>query len=546
MWTLVVAFCVLLLLTGVCAGFLLHGQGPTLTETSSGAAAVVVVLTVSALLGTLYLARYAIRSLLAPIQRLRVAVTRFQDGEPVVADGQDGAREVRELAGVVNELMRHTTQLAGDQEDTLRLHRLALEVVQGIRDSTSVRQAADVVCTVLGPVTGGDQLAICLTAGSGEPGYLARWHAPGLVAPPAELPPYVCGAAEELWRRSTHLALADTRVQSAEHEQWFTPVQDEAAARALLVVPIGFNERALGTISLSGSSPRRWGHSEIAVFHHVAAFLAQKIVEVEHREQQARYVMGLERLKRQRDDFLATVSHELRTPLTSISGYLEVLMDDEDDQVSDAHLRTLVIIERNTDRLRGLIEDLLAVSAIQNGRLLLQSQTVAVADLLGYAVEELGSMAQEKQVRLRAEAGPGDAELILGDRVHLQRAVVNIVGNALKFSRPGDVVNVSHAVDRQTGEIVISCADNGMGIPEGDLNHVTTHFFRASNATNHAVPGTGLGLPMVEAIVQAHRGALTIESTEGRGTTVTLRFPHTRAAVLASAGSSMDGRGRVP
>jgi signal transduction histidine kinase len=105
--------------------------------------------------------------------------------------------------------------------------------------------------------------------------------------------------------------------------------------------------------------------------------------------------------------------------------------------------------------------------------------------------------------------------------------VVNVVANAIKFTPPRGTVRVSHHVDPETGEVVVTCADTGIGIPRADLDLLVTRFFRARNVANDAIPGTGLGLAIVQAVVDAHHGDLAFDSTEGKGTTVTLRFPPT-------------------
>jgi two-component system, OmpR family, phosphate regulon sensor histidine kinase PhoR len=113
---------------------------------------------------------------------------------------------------------------------------------------------------------------------------------------------------------------------------------------------------------------------------------------------------------------------------------------------------------------------------------------------------------------------------VIGDRAQLQRSLVNIVSNAIKFTPGGGIVTLTCQTD-PGGEVVITCQDTGIGIPKADLEHLFTRFFRASNATGLAIPGTGLGLAIVAAIVAVHHGELALDSVEGVGTTVTMRFP---------------------
>ncbi len=117
---------------------------------------------------------------------------------------------------------------------------------------------------------------------------------------------------------------------------------------------------------------------------------------------------------------------------------------------------------------------------------------------------------------------------------------MNILSNAIKFTPSQGTVRLSCQIDPETEEVVVTCDDTGIGIPEADLDHLFTRFFRASNASSQAIPGTGLGLAIVRAIVEIHRGRLTLDSVEGKGTTITLRLPWARPAPSPSSSSRVD------
>jgi signal transduction histidine kinase len=137
---------------------------------------------------------------------------------------------------------------------------------------------------------------------------------------------------------------------------------------------------------------------------------------------------------------------------------------------------------------------------------------------------------------LEIDAGP-QAASVLGDLASLERAVVNIVSNAIKFSRPGGVVTIKGTLDQGARRVLVTCQDNGIGIPAQDLADLFTRFFRASNATDQAIPGAGLGLSITKQIVEAHRGELRLTSVEEEGTTVVMDLPmyHSRHAVSTSS-----------
>jgi signal transduction histidine kinase len=225
-------------------------------------------------------------------------------------------------------------------------------------------------------------------------------------------------------------------------------------------------------------------------------------------------------LDRMRDAFVATVSHELRTPLTSISGFLE-MMQDEEDRLDDTGRQYLNVIRRSTERLYSLVEDLLLVAQIEAKRVELDLEDVDVAELAARAVETIRPAADEKGVMLEVVSDhPPTAR---GDQVRLTQVLDNLVSNAVKFTDEGGVVSVTVNGDGDGLELVVK--DTGIGVPSEEQGQVFTRFFRASTATKRAIPGTGLGLAISRALVEQHGGTISFSSREGEGTTVTVRLP---------------------
>jgi len=245
----------------------------------------------------------------------------------------------------------------------------------------------------------------------------------------------------------------------------------------------------------------------------------------------------LEEIDRVRTELVSTVSHELRTPLTSIKGYLELLQDQLSDQLTDSQTAMLGVVRRNLERLNELITNLLALSRAEETQL-----SVEPIDLRGVAAEVAGDVrltaaSRDITVKTIQTASP---VVLLGDRSQLIRAVLNLCSNAVKFSKPGDTVEVR--VLQQGGEAVIEVVDEGIGIPAADLSGLGSRFYRASNAMKAEIAGTGLGLRIVQTIVDRHEGTLSVESVEGEGTTATIRLPLTRAVVepLRRLGGDLD------
>jgi signal transduction histidine kinase len=233
-----------------------------------------------------------------------------------------------------------------------------------------------------------------------------------------------------------------------------------------------------------------------------------------------REVTADKELERMRDAFVATVSHELRTPLTSISGFIEMLQDEEHG-LGEAGKTYLDVIRRSTDRLHHLVEDLLLVAQIEAHRVDLRREPVDLEELTERSVEAVRPWASEKRVRVDIDAG--DVPTILGDERRIAQVLDNLLSNAVKFSNEGGRVLVQLRGNGTSASLVVS--DTGIGIPADEQGHVFSRFYRAQAANELAVPGTGLGLAITRALVDQHGGTIELESQEGEGTSVTVTLP---------------------
>jgi signal transduction histidine kinase len=227
-------------------------------------------------------------------------------------------------------------------------------------------------------------------------------------------------------------------------------------------------------------------------------------------------------LDRMRDAFVATVSHELRTPLTSISGFLEMLQEEEHG-LGESGRRYLEVIRRSTDRLHALVEDLLLVAQIEARRVELELDSVDLGALAARSVEAVRPVADDKQVHL--EVVTDGAPPVHGDARRLTQVVDNLVSNAVKFTNEGGSVTVSVDGDGDATRLVV--ADTGIGVPADEQAQVFSRFFRSTTATRSAIPGTGLGLAISRALVEQHGGTIAFASREGEGTEVTVLLPAT-------------------
>jgi PAS domain S-box-containing protein len=246
-------------------------------------------------------------------------------------------------------------------------------------------------------------------------------------------------------------------------------------------------------------------------------------------------VRAAERLK---DQFVSLISHELRTPLSSILGYLELVLDDEVQPLSDEQRSFLTTVERNAHRLQRLVGDLLFTAQVEAGRFTLHPEDVDLAAVVRAAEETARVGAAANGVTVAVDV-PDGGLTVSGDPVRLGQACDNLVSNAVKFTPSGGqvtlrlrsgwqlpdgaVVDTEHPGAERVAQLAVS--DTGIGIPAGEQSKLFTRFFRASTAQRNAVPGVGLGLTITKAITTAHGGRLDLHSTEGVGTTFTLTLP---------------------
>lgn len=228
---------------------------------------------------------------------------------------------------------------------------------------------------------------------------------------------------------------------------------------------------------------------------------------------------SLRELDRLKDEFIGLVSHEIRTPLASIIGYVELLRE-EGVSGPDADL-CAEVIERNAKRLQHLVGDLLFLSQIQSGKMAMEFQDADLAGLAASALEELRPEAQRKHIDLALSAT--DVPRLALDPMRIAQLLGNLLSNAVKFSPDGGRVEVR--LRREGDQVVLAVADTGIGIPAADRERVFERFFRTAIAARHAIQGTGLGLAVTKAIVEAHHGTIAVDSDEGRGSTFTVCLP---------------------
>lgn len=237
-------------------------------------------------------------------------------------------------------------------------------------------------------------------------------------------------------------------------------------------------------------------------------------------------ITDIRHLENVRRDFVANVSHELKTPVASIKGFVETLVEGRVDDPDDRR-RFLEIIARQADRLGAIIEDLLALSRIEQAEGMgdLPLERVGVADVFSAVIAECGPRAEERSIVIRVESPPGlEAEV---NAPLLEQALINLVDNALKYSEPGGEILVG-AAPAADGMLELMVRDRGTGIGAEHLPRLFERFYRVDKGRSRKLGGTGLGLSIVKHIVQAHGGTVAVESMPGVGSTFRVRLPVSR------------------
>jgi signal transduction histidine kinase len=239
------------------------------------------------------------------------------------------------------------------------------------------------------------------------------------------------------------------------------------------------------------------------------------------REMEDEVMCRLRRLDRAKDEFVSSVSHELRTPLTSISGYNE-LFEEEFGELTSQQRGMLCVVRRNVGRLRSHIEDLMAQTMVEAHAFRTSLDPVDLGAVTREVEADVAEIAARAEVDVR-RCGPGTQVMVRGDAGQLARALINLVTNAIKFSPPGSEVVLELAT---SGEVATAAVlDRGIGIPASELPTLGTRFYRASNAVDAEITGTGLGLRIVQTIADNHGGRLLLESVEGEGTVARIEIP---------------------
>jgi signal transduction histidine kinase/CHASE3 domain sensor protein len=440
-----------------------HSERQGLVVAVGGAAVRIVIVLLSAAL--------FLRAAIGPLRRIALATRKVAGGELETEVAEEGAGEVRELAGAFNAMSRSLLRNQRALEDqNVDLERLA-NVLRAVLDST-------VDGILLSDADGNVQLAnrpvINLTRDLGMT--------------------YEGTVVDRLLSVESRVA----------HPEQYRAAMERLRNNASEPTFDEFEDTVSGRVFQGFTAP---------VFDDRGAFLG--------RIWTLRDVTQQRELDRLKEDFVATVSHELRTPLTSMMGFLEMIREGEAGELNDEQQRFLAIVYRSSERLQRLVGDLLFVARLDANGLQLQFGEVSLEDIVRETVESTAALARSRELDLRQDLR--EVPALSGDRERLSQLVGNLVGNAIKFTPAGGRVTVRTFAAR--GNAVVEVEDTGIGIPPAEQSQLFQRFFRSSTATEHAIPGTGLGLVISRAIAEAHGGSIDVRSRPGEGTCFRVELP---------------------
>jgi signal transduction histidine kinase len=311
------------------------------------------------------------------------------------------------------------------------------------------------------------------------------------------------------------------------------PLRDaalEAGLRAVLIVPLLGAEGPLGALVLQRRQPGAFSQAIVSLMQ---SFADQSTIALENARlfnEIAQKSRELEIASQHKSQFVANMSHELRTPLAAILGYAELIQEGFYGPLPEKSMNALTRVRSNGKHLLGLINTVLDIAKIESGQFTLNMAEYAIDSVIETVRSATESLAQNKKLALTTDVAK-PLPIGLGDEQRLTQVLLNLVGNAIKFTDTGEVRVTAKAIN---GHFAVSVTDTGPGIPEEHQARIFEQFHQVDSSNTKAKSGTGLGLAIAKQIVEMHGGRIWVESTLGKGATFQMELP-TRAEFRKSA-----------
>jgi signal transduction histidine kinase/DNA-binding response OmpR family regulator/CHASE3 domain sensor protein len=322
-------------------------------------------------------------------------------------------------------------------------------------------------------------------------------------------------------------------------------IADELGTRSTAILPIMSGDQGIGLLVVSSKQPNAFGQQELTALRIMSGILSAGITNAAAAEANRRLLAELrasrdaaETANQTKSDFLATMSHELRTPLNSVIGFANILLRNREGRLGEKDLQFLERIKENGTNLLYLINDVLDVSKIEAGRMEVRPEPTDVGALVQGTLAQLEPQVRDRPVKLGAVI-PEKLEPVMIDPARFRQVLVNLIGNALKFTEQGSVTVVVEG-SRKGRVTRIKVIDTGVGIPPDRLEAIFEAFTQAEATTERRFGGTGLGLTISRALLRMMNAELTVESTVGKGSNFIITFTPAEGEIAITPVPSED------
>jgi two-component system, OmpR family, phosphate regulon sensor histidine kinase PhoR len=442
-------------------------------------------------------------------------------------DGRRPGPAQRDVLARYAEVARTSVLLALEREDLAERVRMATEarqLVRGAMGEASLELVIDACRAAVVSSFGAD--GMWLSAFDSDGGTSSTWFAEGGHGKPVldDLDEVLAHLAQRYWADQYvgHFSLGhpDPPGITPDEADLLLDYLDRIRIGSVLFVPLGVGRECLGFLVLSRvSDVLTWTQLEYDAALDIGRDLGRAVANARQLDAERALVNRLRELDGYRVELVNTVAHELRNPLGSVVGNLELL---EDEALSEHGRRSLESAHRGARRLEAVIDDLLTMARVSDPDAGFDPEPVDLRRVVGDVVEECGHAACSRSITIDTSL-EGGAVPVPGRPDELHRLLANLLSNALKYSDDGASVAVELA--DADGHVELRVVDHGLGISEGDQQDLFREFYRSTNPEALARPGSGLGLVIVDRIVRRHGGSVAVDSTLGRGTTVTVTLP---------------------
>jgi signal transduction histidine kinase len=473
------------------------------------------------------------RRMVGPIQALRAGAARIGSGELGERISIKTGDELQALADQFNDMAGRLQESYADLEKKVEIRTLELaqsveelralgEVSHAVNSTLDLETVLTTIVVKAVQISRTDAGAIYVYDASSDEFQLRTTHGmnDAMIAAIAKLRIGVgddsnTGRAAAL-REPVQVADLRDELPSAINE-----INVAAGYRALLVVPLLSSEDIVGALVVRRKQPGLFAKRTVDLLQ---TFATQSVLAI----QNARLFNEIEEKSRQlsaasehKSRFLANMSHELRTPLNAILGYTELIVDGFYGEIPEKARATLERVQSNGRHLLGLINDVLDLSKIEAGQLTLSLNDYSISDVVSAVLIAVEPLANGKQLALISDLPP-DLPPARGDERRIAQVLLNLVGNAIKFTDNGEVAVRASAAN---GSFTIAVCDTGPGISEADQRKIFDEFQQADTSSTRKKGGTGLGLSIAKRIVEMHGGTIHIESSPGQGSTFYITLP---------------------